>query len=72
MITRTVKTPTSMVDLRDQLAERFKELQLMQLKPGEAKEISNMAGKIIGSVKLMLEYKALTKHDRPIDWLEPV
>lgn len=46
--------------LRDELLEVFDGLRTGKIKPPMAKEINNTAGKIIGSVKVQLEYCKLS------------
>lgn len=57
-------------DLRDSLLESFEELKNGKLKTKEAKEITNMSGKIIMSAKVEMDYNKLMKTDRRIDFLE--
>ena len=57
-------------DLRDSLIESFGELKEGKLKPKEAKEQTNMAGKIIMSAKVELDYNKFMKTERVIDFLD--
>jgi hypothetical protein len=57
-------------NLRDSLIESFEELKSGKLKPKEAKELTNMAGKIILSAKTELDYNKYMKQDRKIDFLD--
>ena len=57
-------------ELRGQLAEVFAQLRAGAIKPGEAAELANLAGKMIGSAKVQVEYFALRKEAPRIDWLE--
>lgn len=57
-------------ELRGQLAEVFAQLRAGTIKPGEAAELANLAGKMIGSAKVQVEYYALRKESPCIEWLE--
>ena len=48
-------------ELRGQLAEVFAKLRAGEIKTGEAAELANLAGKMIGSAKVQVEYYALRK-----------
>lgn len=62
-----MKTAT---DLRNELAEVFDQLKSGQIKPKEAGELANVAGKMINSAKVQLEYHALRKTTPKIPFLE--
>jgi len=57
-------------ELRTQLAEVFKQLRAGEIKPGEAAELANLAGKMIGSAKVQVEYYALRKESPNIAFLK--
>ncbi len=57
-------------DLREQLAEVFSQLKAGAMKPGEAAELANVAGKMIASAKVQVEYYALRKEAPKIAFLE--
>ena len=57
-------------DLRDELCDAFDKLTMGNLKKSEAKEIANMAGKIISSTKVEIDYAKLNKNGKVIDFLE--
>ncbi len=57
-------------DLRDSLLESFDQLKNGNLKTKEAKELTNMSGKIILSAKVELDYNKFMKLERKIDFLE--
>lgn len=57
-------------DLTDSLVGNYEQLINGTLVPKTAKEISNMAGKIIGSAKVNLEYNKLMKLKRKIPFLD--
>ena len=48
----------------------FERLKAGEIKPGEAAELANLAGKMIGSAKVQVEYYALRKESPRIEWLE--
>lgn len=57
-------------ELRQELALTFEKLKAGEIKPGEAAELANLAGKMIGSAKVQVEYYALRKESPRIEWLE--
>lgn len=59
-------------DLRDSLLESFEALKEGKLKAKEAKEITNMSGKIILSAKVELDYNKFMKLGRKIDFLDVI
>lgn len=56
--------------LRDELAEVFDQLKAGAIKPKEAGELANVAGKMINSAKVQLEYYALRKETPVIEFLK--
>lgn len=56
-------------ELRAELAAVFKDLRNGAVKPKEAAELANLAGKMINSAKVQLEYSALRKESPSIDFL---
>lgn len=64
------KVPQSITELRNELNEVFFELRNGTLKPQEAKEIVNSAGKIINTVKVQIDYSTLMGRKDKIDYLE--
>jgi hypothetical protein len=56
--------------LRAQLSETFTQLKAGTIKPGEASELANLAGKMINSAKVQVEYYALRKEAPKIEFLE--
>lgn len=56
--------------LRDELAVVFDELRSGAIKPKDARELANVAGKIINSAKVQLEYHALRKTTPDIPFLD--
>lgn len=57
-------------DLRDSLVESFGELKQGKLKSKDAKELTNLAGKIIMSAKTELDYNKYMKKEKTIDFFE--
>jgi hypothetical protein len=60
----------SVDDLRIELAKVFQELRNGAIKPNEAAELANVAGKMISSAKVQIEYFALRKEAQRIGFLE--
>ena len=56
-------------ELREQLSEVFHELRSGNIETKVVKELNNTAGKIINSVKIELEYYALTKQTPGINFM---
>lgn len=71
MTTRKKKAKISNVnDLRNNLSDVFEALRAGNIAHKEAKEISNLAGKMINSAKVQLDYHGLRKdEDFRIDFL---
>jgi hypothetical protein len=71
MATRNKKAKISNVnDLRNNLSDVFEALRNGDIAHKEAKEISNLAGKMINSAKVQLDYHGLRKdEDFKIDFL---
>ncbi|MBT9158939.1 MAG: hypothetical protein DDT26_00188 [Dehalococcoidia bacterium] len=57
-------------ELRAELADVFQKLRAGEIKPGEAAELANLAGKMIGSAKVQVEYYALRKEPPDIAFLK--
>ena len=57
-------------ELRDELAQTFAQLKAGAIKPSEAAELANLAGKMISSAKVQVEYFALRKESPRIKFLE--
>ena len=57
-------------ELRAELAQTFAQLKAGEIKPGEAAELANLAGKMIASAKVQVEYFALRKESPRIAFLE--
>lgn len=56
-------------DLRDALSTVFEGLKDGSIKSKEAAEFANLAGKMINSAKVQVEYYALRKESPTIDFL---
>lgn len=56
-------------ELRKELAATFEKLKSGEIKPSEAAELANLAGKMIGSAKVQVEYYALRKEAPTIEFL---
>ncbi len=57
-------------ELRQELALTFERLKAGEIKPGEAAELANLAGKMISSAKVQVGYYAMRKEQPRIEWLE--
>ncbi len=57
-------------ELRAELAQTFAQLKAGAIKPSEAAELANLAGKMIGSAKVQVEYYVLRKEAPRINFLE--
>ncbi len=57
-------------ELRDALAEAFDDLKSGKIKPHEAAEFANIAGKMIASAKVQVAYYELTGESPMIAFLE--
>ncbi len=62
----------NMNELRNELSKVFDGLKDGTIKPNEAAEMSNVAGKMINSTKVQIEYYALRKETPKISFLESV
>jgi len=56
-------------ELRNELSAVFVELKAGTIKPKEAAELANLAGKMINSAKVQVEYFALRKEAPFINFL---
>lgn len=57
-------------ELRKELALTFAQLKAGEIKPSEAAELANIAGKMISSAKVQVEYYTLRKESPTIQFLE--
>jgi hypothetical protein len=60
----------NVTELREQLSQVFTELRSGTVKHSDAAELANLAGKMINSAKVQLEYYALTKEKPNIKFLK--
>ena len=56
-------------ELRKELSQTFAQLKAGEIKPSEAAELANIAGKMISSAKVQVEYYALRKETPVIPFL---
>jgi hypothetical protein len=56
-------------ELRKNLSEIFEQLQNKSISTSEAAELANLAGKMISSAKVQIEYYALRKESPVINFL---
>jgi hypothetical protein len=59
----------NVTELRDQLSQVFASLRDGSVKHSDAAELANLAGKMINSAKVQLEYYALRKEAPTINFL---
>lgn len=59
-------------ELRNNLSEIFEALKNGEISPKEAAEFANIAGKMIGSAKVQVEYCALRKESPNIPFLSEI
>lgn len=57
--------------LRDELSSVFSDLRGGKIKHADAAELANIAGKMIASAKVQIEYSALRKEVPNIPFLAP-
>lgn len=57
-------------ELRAELSLTFAKLKAGEIKPSEAAELANIAGKMIGSAKVQVEYYALRNESPTIAFLQ--
>jgi hypothetical protein len=60
----------NITELRTQLAQVFNDLRTGDVEVKTASELNNCAGKIINSLKVELEYNAMTDKNRKIKFLD--
>lgn len=60
----------NVTELRDQLSQVFNDLRTGDVKHTDAAELANIAGKMINSAKVQLDYYALRKEAPNIDFLK--
>jgi len=57
-------------ELRDELIESFNDLKSGKIKAKDAKELTNISGKILMSAKIELDYNKYLDRKEVIDFLE--
>ncbi|MDE2099091.1 MAG: hypothetical protein KGL39_17690 [Patescibacteria group bacterium] len=62
-------TPKDITELRDQLLEAFELVKQDPRRANQVKEMTNAAGKVLGTVKAQLEYAALRNEEPEIPFL---
>jgi hypothetical protein len=60
----------NILELRNDLIECYEQLKKGDMSLRDAKERANLAGKIMGSAKLQLEYNVYAKRQKTIKFLE--
>jgi len=60
----------NVTELRNELSQVFNDLRIGSIKHKEAGELANIAGKMINSAKVQLEYYALAKQTPDIPFLD--
>lgn len=60
----------NVTQLRDDLLKIYNELREGKIGISEAKELSNVSGKIISTAKTQMEYNKMCGRDKPIKFLE--
>jgi hypothetical protein len=60
----------NILELRNDLIESYEQLKGGKMSLRDAKERANLAGKIMGSAKLQLEYNVYAKRQTKIKFLE--
>ena len=66
------KKPTNITDLRDQLLDAFVLLKNDPKRVLQCKELANVAGKVINTVRVQIEYAELRKELPEIPFVGPV
>lgn len=64
------KAPKTATELREKLCQSFEDLTKGDINVKVACEMSNMAGKIVSTAKMQLEYAKLRKEKPVIDFLK--
>jgi hypothetical protein len=64
----SIKKPTTLTELTDDLAEVYKKLRMHNYPLNEVKEVANVAGKIIKAVSTRVAFNSLVKSKDDIPW----
>lgn len=60
----------NVAELREKLADAYEKVEKSHMKPVVGAELANIAGKMINSAKVQIEYYALRKETPKIAFLE--
>lgn len=60
----------NMTELRTDLCDVYEKLRKGEIEPTKAKEISNVAGKIIKSAATQIEYKNMVQDKTPMPFMD--
>ncbi len=60
----------NMTDLTNDLVDVYEKLKAGHITTDKAKEQAKVAGKVIGSVRIQMEYNAQMKNNRTVSFLE--
>lgn len=60
----------SVTELRHELSDVFSQLKIKKLDHKDAAQFANIAGKMLASAKIQLEYKVVTKSKAAIPFLK--
>jgi len=60
----------NVTELRTSLSEIFEKLKAGEIDHNDAAQYANLAGKMISSAKVQLDYYAMRKQDKAISFLE--
>ena len=60
----------NIVELRDELVKVYEQLRNGELGTDEVKQAANVAGKIMASIKVQIEYNKMVQSKRRIEFVE--
>lgn len=60
----------NITELRNSLLDNYSKMKSKEMELKEGKELANTAGKVLNSLKIELEYQALTGNKKDIDFLK--
>ena len=66
-----MSAPKNITELRNDLLESFEQVKKDPRRLAQAGELANTAGKIIGSIKLEMEYSLMRNEEPEIPFLGP-
>jgi hypothetical protein len=64
----SIKKPTTMTELANDLAEVYKKLRMHNYPLNEVKEVGNIAGKMIKAVAITVAFNSMVKSKEDIPW----